>query len=77
MDAKDHDDMIRLITTVESLRDDITELKKAMKDKPCPSPMCGNHETRLVTLETYFRVIAPCAVIGLTAVIGLILDKVL
>lgn len=48
-----------LMVEMKYLRSDVKDLKKDLKtinDRSCPQPICHNHEVRLSTLETYFKV---------------------
>lgn len=42
---------------------------KALKDRPaCPSPMCGDHESRITRLE----VIVTCSAFALATIVALV-----
>lgn len=72
----DRELIIRLYAKVDNLADDICEIKQSLKDRPCPSQMCNNHEGRLTTVESYMKVLGGTVVILAAAVISSVIERI-
>lgn len=75
-DMTDRELMIKLYARVDNLCEDVQELKEALKNRPCPSTMCNDHEGRLTTVESYLKVLGVTVGTLATAVISFAIERI-
>ena len=80
--ADDESTLTEMMVELKYLRQDVAELKedvKSLHDRPCPSIMCYEHEQRIGTLETYFKILVGVFVVVIIplalTVVGSLLSK--
>lgn len=66
----DRELIIKLYAKMDSLSDDMVEIKQTLKDRPCPSSMCKTHHDDIERLKYRNQIMAwsfgsALAVIGL------------
>lgn len=82
-DMTDRELIIKLYSKMDQLTDDIAELKQTLKDRPCPAALCREHEKileshndRILTLETYVKIVVGTVALIITALGAFIVDLV-
>lgn len=72
----DRELIIKLYAKMDNLSDDVCEIKQSLKERPCPSKLCSDHEGRIISLESYMKILGGSVVIIATALAGFILDRI-
>lgn len=73
----DRELIIKLYAKMDNLADDVCEIKQTLRERPCPSPRCNDHEGRIISIESYMKILGASVALIATAVTGFILDRVI
>ncbi|OPY30360.1 MAG: hypothetical protein A4E31_00410 [Methanomassiliicoccales archaeon PtaU1.Bin030] len=67
-----------VLVEMRYLRKDVQDLKSKvdeLRERPCPAQMCYQHEQRIGTLETYFKIMVGAFISLFLPLMYLVIDK--